>query len=187
MSNRARPGYRALRRGRASLPGQIYSLTTVTAGRRRIFADLVAGRVVVRAMRVLHCDGLVESLAFVVMPDHLHWLVALGQAPLHKVMQLLKSRTAIDLAAFSRPVWQPGYHDHALRREECVVEWARYIILNPVRAGLVARVGDYPLWDCKWLSGAESREFWRDVGAAAPPTRLRFDVGSARGSDGSRD
>jgi hypothetical protein len=28
---------------------------------------------------------------------------------------------------------------------------ARYIVANPVRAGLVRRVQDYPLWDALWV------------------------------------
>lgn len=32
-----------------------------------------------------------------------------------------------------------------------MIDIARYIITNPVRAGLVRRVGDYPLWDVVWL------------------------------------
>jgi putative transposase len=28
---------------------------------------------------------------------------------------------------------------------------ARYIVANPLRAGLVAKVGDYALWDACWL------------------------------------
>ena len=28
---------------------------------------------------------------------------------------------------------------------------ARYIIANPLRAGLCERIGDYPLWDAAWL------------------------------------
>ncbi|MEQ7866160.1 transposase, partial [Xanthomonas sp. WHRI 8393] len=28
---------------------------------------------------------------------------------------------------------------------------ARYLIANPLRAGLVERVGDYPFWDAIWL------------------------------------
>jgi len=28
---------------------------------------------------------------------------------------------------------------------------ARYIVMNPKRAGLVERVGDYPHWDAIWL------------------------------------
>jgi hypothetical protein len=28
---------------------------------------------------------------------------------------------------------------------------ARYIVANPLRAGLVKHLGDYPLWDAIWL------------------------------------
>jgi hypothetical protein len=28
---------------------------------------------------------------------------------------------------------------------------ARYVVMNPVRAGLVSRVGDYPFWDAAWI------------------------------------
>nr|EPB97991.1 hypothetical protein L321_00197 [Pseudomonas plecoglossicida NB2011] len=53
--------------------------------------------------------------------------------------------------ALSAPVWQAGYHDRALRREEDVVMAARYIIANPLRAGLADKVGDYPHWDAVWV------------------------------------
>ncbi|MFP3408382.1 transposase, partial [Pseudomonas sp. SIMBA_065] len=48
-------------------------------------------------------------------------------------------------------IWQPGYQDHALRREERLVHVARYIVANPLRAGLVKSVRDYPHWDAVWL------------------------------------
>ena|SRR5690242_2443060 len=44
-----------------------------------------------------------------------------------------------------------GYHDRALRREEDVVATARYVVMNPVRAGLVSRIGDYPHWNAIWV------------------------------------
>jgi hypothetical protein len=28
---------------------------------------------------------------------------------------------------------------------------ARYIVANPLRAGLCRHLGDYPLWDSVWL------------------------------------
>jgi hypothetical protein len=28
---------------------------------------------------------------------------------------------------------------------------ARYIVANPLRAGLVSRVGHYPFWNAVWL------------------------------------
>ncbi|MNR61582.1 hypothetical protein D3C85_1833710 [compost metagenome] len=49
------------------------------------------------------------------------------------------------------PLWQHGFHDRAIRREEDLQAVARYIVANPLRAGLVERIGDYPLWDAVWL------------------------------------
>jgi len=38
-----------------------------------------------------------------------------------------------------------------MRKEEDLQALARYIVANPLRAGLVKRVGDYPHWDAMWL------------------------------------
>jgi REP element-mobilizing transposase RayT len=51
----------------------------------------------------------------------------------------------------SGAIWDVGFHDRALRRDEDVKVVARYIIANPIRAGLVKQVGDYPLWNVIWL------------------------------------
>ena len=46
--------------------------------------------------------------------------------------------------------WQAGFHDHAVRRIEDLENLASYTILNPVRAGLVARREEYPYWWSRW-------------------------------------
>jgi uncharacterized protein with ACT and thioredoxin-like domain len=51
----------------------------------------------------------------------------------------------------NRKIWQQDFHDHALRMEEDVKSVARYIVANPLRAGLVMKIGDYSHWDAKWL------------------------------------
>jgi len=38
-----------------------------------------------------------------------------------------------------------------LRNDEDLLDVARYVVANPVRAGLVPRVGDYPFWNAVWL------------------------------------
>jgi len=50
-----------------------------------------------------------------------------------------------------RPVWQRGFHDHALRAEEDIVGVARYLVANPLRAGLCDKIGNYPYWNAQWL------------------------------------
>jgi hypothetical protein len=38
-----------------------------------------------------------------------------------------------------------------VRRQQDMRALARYVIANPLRAGLVESIGDYPLWDAIWL------------------------------------
>lgn len=143
-----------LRAGRHSLENQSYLITTVTELRRPHFRDFHAARTLIREIARLDASGEVESLAFVVMPDHLHWLITLpGSGSLGRVMQLLKGRSARALRGHREGgrLWQAGYHDHALRREEDLRGVARYLIHNPLRAGLASTVGDYPHWDAIWF------------------------------------
>ena len=88
------------------------------------------------------------------MPDHLHWLIELHHNTLSSVMQRTKSRSARAINAQQNSgaqLWQKGYHDRALRYDEDHKKTARYIVANPLRAGLVKRLGDYPHWDALWL------------------------------------
>jgi len=145
----------ALRRGRHSEPGQVYLVTAVTERRKTVFTDPLLARVLVSEMRHLHNDRHLESLAWVVMPDHVHWLIELGSAPLPKVVQRFKSRSAIAINRITGEtgarIWQRGFHDRALRQDEDLIDAARYVVANPLRAGLVNRIGDYPWWDALWL------------------------------------
>ena len=143
------PSSRLLRKGRHSQTGVTYMVMTTTIGRAPIFRDLTAARSVIRTLAAAVERGELELLAYVLMPDHLHCLLTLtGSLSLQAQMQQLKSVSA---HRCGRRIWQAGFHDHALRDEESLINCARYIVANPVRAGLVDRVGDYPHWDAIWL------------------------------------
>ena len=144
-----------LRKHRVSDINRGYLLTTVTRNRSPVFRDFQLARLAIHQLR--HCDetGHSTTLAFVLMPDHLHWLVQLRQGTLAGLMQRFKSRSA---AAINRAnhtpgtsLWQPGFHDHAIRDGEDIRHLARYVIANPIRAGLVETIGQYPHWDAAWL------------------------------------
>jgi putative transposase len=143
-----------LRKGRYSEIGQIYLLTAVTDERQPIFADWRMGRLVVNEFALTQEENLAESLAWVVMPDHFHWLVTLQSGSLSSLIQGVKGRSAIAInkcRGGRGQMWQKGYHDRAIRQEEDLREIARYVVANPLRARLVERLGDYPLWDAIWL------------------------------------
>ncbi|KJZ33571.1 MULTISPECIES: REP-associated tyrosine transposase [Pseudomonas] len=143
-----------LRIGRFSESGRIYLLTVVVHQRQPFFVDWRLGGSVVQQLRLAQEDGWADFLTWVVMPDHMHCLVRLQDKTLAELMCRIKSRSslAVNQALGRRGrLWQKGYHDRAVRRDEDVKDLARYVVANPIRAGLVTRVHDYPLWDACWL------------------------------------
>jgi len=106
-------------------------------------------------MRYEHDAGHVESLAFVVMPDHFHWLFSLTSSrPLSESIKNVKAfsaRRINEILGSRGAVWQTAFYDRAIRQEEDLEGVARYIVANPLRAGIVGSVKEYPLWDAKWI------------------------------------
>ncbi len=78
---------------------------------------------------------------FLLMPDHLHLIVAFGhEEDMAKVIAVWKGFHAKQHGI----VWQRGFFDHRLRRDESWEEKARYILHNPVRAGLIQEGEKWP-------------------------------------------
>lgn len=145
----------ALRRQRWSISDQSHFVTIVTRRYTPLFVEFDIARRVVDEMRMVDERRLVVSLAWVLMPDHLHWLFVLRErAALAVVMHDFKSRSAAAVNGarrHRRPVWQSGYRDRSVREDEELQRIGRYIVGNPVRARLVGRLGDYPHWDAIWV------------------------------------
>ena len=155
MLTAGKGGYSALRRGRVSVPGQPYLLTTTTAARRSLFIDFERASAFCRLLHGRQLFAHHQLLCWVLMPDHWHGLLVLGNhEPLSRCMQRFKSVSALGLRKLDARignVWERGFHDRALRRNESMIEAARYIIANPMRTGLATRAGMYPFWDAVWL------------------------------------
>ena len=137
-----------------------FFVTMASAGRRPWF---------LRQEVVTYCEGELraacererfELVAYCFMPDHLHVLVASDREgpDLIHLLRDFKQRTgwwfrnryqagglkASPTTPADRPfLWQKSYYDHVLRRDEDVVDVVRYILENPVRAGLVVEAVDY--------------------------------------------
>ena len=131
-------GYRGRRR---------FSLTFCVHQRRPVFrdgetVDLVWTQLLRAARRHLFAVP-----AYCFMPDHLHLLVegVTAGARLEPFVHAAKQYSAF---AYTRraeaPLWQRSYYDHALRDDESTQQVVRYLLENPIRAGLVLRVEDYP-------------------------------------------
>ena len=108
-----------LRRGRFSEPGRVYLLTSTTRNRTPFFEDFQSARCLPPHFAEAQHEGSLKSLAWVIMPDHIHWLVELRDATLATVMRRFKSRSRCSLYKIGKvrgQLWQAGYHDRALRR-----------------------------------------------------------------------
>jgi len=103
--------------------------------------------------------------AYVLMSNHVHLLVEQGKTPLSKIMQGLQQSYAI---YFNRKygttghLFQGRYKAIICDKDAYLLELIRYIHLNPVRAGIVKRPGDY-IWSSHrtYLAGRSSS--WLEI------------------------
>jgi putative transposase len=147
--------------------GHVFSLTVTTYerfawfGRYPQLAKAVQGTIVQTAV-----ERGSELFAWCIMPDHVHLLIQ--DADVVAFVRLVKGRSvpvARPLAP-SRRLWQRSFFDHALRREESTEHVARYILNNPVRAGLVEHAVDYP-WSGSLVWPQWREHDWLTIGDVA--------------------
>ncbi len=144
-----KPHAHRLRKGRVSETNRIYFITTATHNRQPVFNNFNHARQLIHVLRENAAMQRTQTLCFVVMPDHLHWLMRLEKDC--DLSQVTRSVKSISSRRIGENVWQKGFYDRAVRREEDLKSLARYIVANPLRAGLVESVGQYPHWDSVWL------------------------------------
>ena len=141
---------RSLREGRRSIPGQIYSITTAVNHRQRYFADSNRADLAKSVLEDSQTWPKSHPLLWVLMPDHLHLLLELQTESLSIAVGRVKALISRRLKAIpTGGLWQASFHDHALRREENLLTIGRYLLDNPVRAGLVSRAADW-----RWRGGS---------------------------------
>ena len=124
-------------------------LTFCTHSRRVVFDSAErCDRVLADFLRACDRDGF-EIPAYCFMPDHVHAIV--GGTRTHSDLvcwiTMVKQLSAV---TFSRTtgqrLWQEGWFDRVVRNSDEITAIIRYMIENPIRAGLVSDVRDYPYW-----------------------------------------
>jgi REP element-mobilizing transposase RayT len=120
----------------------IYFVTMCVEDRKLVLANQNAFLAFKRAAtRLRHW----RVLAAVLMPDHLHVIVAPTEdreAKLGNLSAAIKRWMREDLNASWK--WQRGSFDRLLRSDESLHDKWLYVEENPVRAGLVSRCEDWP-------------------------------------------
>jgi REP element-mobilizing transposase RayT len=132
-------------------------ITVRTHARQRLFGDIIDGEMRLNAAGSM-VGRAVESLpgrhagidigSFVVMPDHIHMIVACGTEPdvnSPTVGTVLKSFKGITVAAYrvgvqmehwqpyAKHLWQADYYDHIIRNADDLATREAYIEANPSR------------------------------------------------------
>jgi REP element-mobilizing transposase RayT len=85
--------------------------------------------------------------AWVIMANHVHVLFLPRRKPAD-IMRIVKSASAREanriLGRAGQPFWQSESYDHWVRNKKEFDNIAAYIEWNPVKAGLVDRIEDWP-------------------------------------------
>ena len=124
-----------------------YSLTFCTNNRSRLFTSTDVITLVLAQISRAASENQFAITAYCFMPDRLHLLVE-GRSDGSDCKQFVaraKQYSGFHYSKVSYHVlWQRYGFEHVLRDEELSIVVARYILENPIRAGLVERVEAYP-------------------------------------------
>lgn len=109
------------------------------------------------------------------MTNHYHLLVETPEETISQGMQILNGRYARDFNwkhGFEGHLFEKRFNDELIEDDAHLLEVSRYIVLNPVRAGICPEPGWWP-----WSS------YRAMVGESAPPPFLTLDwLGGVFGS-----
>jgi putative transposase len=123
-----------------------YFLTFCTDNRRHAFVDRAVVDVALQQVLRACADEQFEIIAYCFMPDHLH-LLAQGQSDASDCRRFIKRAKQFSGFYYSKQfdahLWQRYGFERVLRAEDETLVVAKYILANPVRAGLVVNPEDY--------------------------------------------
>lgn len=145
---------------RAKFEGGYYFFTVVTYKRTRLFHTELARRCLREAIERTRTRRPFETVAFCLLPDHLHYLWKLpeGDADYSKrwasikgqfSREYLRSISQYGQVASSRAskgevcIWQRRFWEHQIRDENDLQRHVDYIHYNPVKHGLVRNVEEW--------------------------------------------
>jgi putative transposase len=124
-----------------------YFLTFCTHNRRHIFTKPEAVALVLTQIERGADQERFAIVAYCFMPDHAHLLVEGRQddSDCRRFIARAKQFSGFYFRKeFAQPLWQRYGFERTLRDKDATLSVARYILENPLRAGLVDQVADYP-------------------------------------------
>lgn len=152
---------------RISYSGALYHITSRGDGREKIYLTDDDRDVFLSILNDVYNKFNWQFHAYCLMSNHYHLLVETPQTNLSKGMQYLNG---VYTQRFNRihnrvgHVFQGRFKSILVEKESYLLELARYIVLNPVRANMVLSVSDWP-----WSS------YLATVGQVLTPVWLNID------------
>jgi REP-associated tyrosine transposase len=150
------------RKPRAHLGGGIFHVTSRGNRGVAVFLDDVTR---LRFLRMLeHTTGRSNwrCLAYCLMTNHFHLVVAMEKPTLSAGMHWLNGCYAQWLNrrhGFKGHLFEDRFHSEAVESEAHLLELSRYVPLNPIRAGLCAHPADWPWSSYRATIGREDPGF----------------------------
>ena len=124
-----------------------YFLTFCTDHRQTFFADAANVDIVFRQILRSAIENKFAVIAYCFMPDHLHLLIE-GESDSSDCLTFVKKAKQYSGFYFSKArgqkLWQRYGYERIVRDEENTLDVARYVLDNPIRAGLVSDLRHYP-------------------------------------------
>jgi putative transposase len=122
--------------------------TTRTAMGHRLFQSERNATVLIDLLRYQVAAKKFKLYDFVIMPDHVHVLLTVrDEMTIEKAMQLIKGGFSYRLKkefGYLGEIWQKGFSEVRVNNHEDLLQFRKYIALNPVKAGLVDAPDNYP-------------------------------------------
>jgi len=151
---------------RLEFPGSLWHVTVRGNERREIFRDRRDRHHFLELLGqcVNRFDWILTTYAL--MPNHFHLMIQLTAETLSRGMQWLNGSYAQDFNRRFRRVghlFQGRFHGILVDKDSYSLEVLRYVVLNPVRAHIVARPEDYAWTSYRAIIGAEEPPKWLAV------------------------
>jgi len=126
----------------------VYFLTLCSSKGKNVFSDPKLAEETINCLKDCSKRFGYRVFAYCLMPDHLHLLISPVDSG-RSVSQYVQTFKSLSTRIFWRfsgtgKLWQRGFYDHIVRREESLVEIFKYILANPIRKGLSQTPDDYP-------------------------------------------
>ena len=126
---------------------EVISFTLCIKNRNKYFTNKKTFKIfeayLLNELKTFNCSAYV----YLFMADHAHFVLSgnNSKADIKKCLDMFKQKTGFWLSNNNKKIkWQKDYYDHILRSEENLIVHLKYILNNPVRAGIVEYWKQYP-------------------------------------------